>query len=153
MSRQRILVWTGEQPERMETWARQVDALPPLPPPTPLRRAGVITYQWGEQKFEVYCTACSLRTTAWGEEQVTWLHCKGMQTVAIEPEEPTDLMNVLIPSHYVTGIQPGPTFRLMRCRTSDDIGLFPPNQPTPAFALPLEIIERVLTELLVPERN
>lgn len=84
---------------------------------------------------------------------MTWLHCKAMRAAEIKAEEPTGLMNVLIPAHYVTGIKPGPTFHLTRSRKSDDIGVFPPNQPPPANALALSEVERVITDLLTPARN
>ena len=129
------------------------DALPFLPAPTPLHHAAMIEYQWGVMKFEIVATACSLRTTAWGDEQVTWLHCIAKQTAKIKPDEPTSFIAALIPVHYVTSIQPGPTFRIARSRRCDDVGVFPPNQLTPADALPLAEVERVITELLAPERN
>ena len=129
------------------------DALPLLPAPVPLRRAAHIEYRWGDTSFEIFATACSLRTTMWGSEQMTWLHCKAMTIAEIEPDQPTGLMNVLIPAHYVTGIKPGPTFRLGRSRKGNDLGVFPPNRPAPAEALPLAEVERLLTGLLAPERN
>ena len=84
---------------------------------------------------------------------MTWLHCTAMRTAEIKPDEPTNLMSVLIPAHYVTGVKPGTTFRLSRSRRPDEIGVFPPNQPTPDDALSLPDLERALTELLTPERN
>jgi hypothetical protein len=104
-------------------------------------------------KFDVWATACSVRTTAWDSEQMTWLHCTGMNVVEITPDEPTGLMTVLIPAHYVTAVRPGPTFRRCRSRPSGDLGVFPPNQPAPAASLPLAEVERTLATLLAPERN
>jgi hypothetical protein len=126
-----------------------------LPAPAPLRRAALLRYQWGEQHFEVLCSACSVRVLRWPQtgERLTWLHCKAIPTRELNPEGPTGLMNVLIPAHYVTGIEPGPTFQLKRAGPSRDIGIFPPNQPTPEKAVPLEEIERVLLELLDPTVN
>jgi hypothetical protein len=94
-----------------------------------------------------------VRTTAWGSETMTWLHCKAMNVVEITPDEPTNLMTVLIPEHYVTAIRPGPTFRVSRGGPSEDLGVFPPNQPAPAESLPLAEVERILVSLLAPERN
>jgi hypothetical protein len=98
-----------------------------------------------------------VRTTAWGDEEVTWLHCRAMNVVDITPDEQTRLMNALIPVHYVTGIRPGPTFRLTRSQPrqdqGQDLGVFPPNQVTPLEHLPLEEIDRVLEGLLAPQRN
>ncbi|MGH7226498.1 MAG: hypothetical protein ACRELF_25050, partial [Gemmataceae bacterium] len=84
---------------------------------------------------------------------VTWLHCKAMQTAAIKPDQQTSLMNVLIPADYVTNIKPGPIFPLHRSRPTEDLGVFPPVYTLPADSLPLEMIERVVAELLASERN
>lgn len=126
-----------------------------LPEPEPLRRAAQISYQWGEQKFVIWSTACSLRTVPWTEtgEEVTWLHCKAMPVAEITPDSPTGLMTVLIPAHYVTAIQPGPTFRLKSSGRSPDLGIFPPNQATPPNHLALEEIEEALVDLLDPKLN
>jgi hypothetical protein len=155
MKRQRVLLWTGPKKETSAECQRLADTLPDLPEPHPLRRSALIEYYWGSVKFEIVASACSLRQTAWGSEQVTWLHCKAIPTAEIKPEEETALLNVLIPAHYVTAIQPGQTFRPGRRKKSanGDIGVFPPNQPTPEDALPLEEIESVVAELLTPERN
>jgi hypothetical protein len=126
-----------------------------LPQPAPLARAATIEFQWGEQHFELWATACSLRTLPWPEtgELVSWLHCKGMRVAEIKSDEPTGLMNLLIPAGYVTVIKPGPTFRLGRWGMSGDIGIFPPIHPAPANALPLAELELGIMELLQPERN
>jgi hypothetical protein len=126
-----------------------------LPEPAPLRRAATITYQWGDQHFEIFCSACSIRTLTWPktDEEVTWLHCKAMRTAEIKPDGPTGMMTVLIPAHYVTSIGPGPTFRVDRIRITKDIGIFPPSQPTPVDRLPLERIEETIADLMRPERN
>jgi hypothetical protein len=126
-----------------------------LPEPTPLRRAAVIRYQWGEQQFVIWSTACSVRTLAWREtgEQLTWLHCKARPVAEITPDEPTVLMTVLIPAHYVTGIEVGPTFRVSKAAMRNDLGIFPPNQVTPPNRLALAEIEKALADLLDPSRN
>lgn len=120
-----------------------------FPEPEPLRRAALLTYRWGDQEFEVICTACSFRTTLWPEtgEEVTWLHCKAMRTAEINPNGPTRLMNVLIPAHYVTGVRAGPAFRAREPGRGRGLGIFPPNQPTPADRLPLEEIEAAFEDL------
>ena len=151
MNRQRVLVWTGGRPTGPRGGGHVADALPVFPAPAPLRRAALIEYHWGETKFEIVASACSLRFALWGAEAVTWLHCKAIQTAAMTPGEPTGLVNVLIPAHYVTRIEPGPTFRLTRSGQPDEIGVFPPDQPTPAAALPLAEVERVLADLLLPQ--
>lgn len=153
MKRQRFITWTGGQRRGSQESQRLAEALPYLPPPAPLFRAALIEYQWGAAKFEIVSTACSVRATPWGSEEMIWLHCKAMQTVMIQAEQPTGLMSVLIPAHYVTGIQPGPAYRIVNTRRGQDIGIFPPNQVTPASAVPLAQIERALAELRTPERN
>jgi hypothetical protein len=126
-----------------------------FPEPAPLRRAAAIRYEWGEQKFEIWCTACSLRTHPYTEtgEVITWLHCKALPVAEIPADRPANLMTVLIPAHYVTSIQPGPTFRLERSGHSRDLGIFPPTQPTPANRVSLDELEKALTDLLDPGRN
>ena len=153
MKRPHIFVWTGGHPVDPERDRHMADGIPAFPAPDPLRRAALIEYFWGEARFEIVASACSVRTAPWGSEPVTWLHCKAKQTAAMTPGEATTLMTVLIPAHYVTGIGPGPTFRIGHSGPSDDLGVFPPNQPAPAAALPLAEVERVLTDLLTPERN
>jgi hypothetical protein len=151
--KQRVILWTGGHPENVRGCERLVQALPELPAPAPLRRAARIVYFWGASRFEIVATACSVRSISWGAESMTWLHCKAMPTAEVKPEETTGMMNVLIPAHYVTAIGAGPTFHISRIRASDDLGVFPPNQQPPTDAVPLEVIERVLAELLTPERN
>jgi hypothetical protein len=154
MKQQKIFVWTGGQPARDGEASRaNAEALLPLPEPTPLRKAALIKYRWGAAEFTILASACSLRTTAWGGGQMTWLHCKAQQVEAVRPDEPTGLMTALIPAPYVTSVGPGPTFHLTRGSGNEDIGVFPPNQPAPAGALPLAEVERALAELLLVERN
>jgi hypothetical protein len=128
-----------------------------LPRPTPLSRAVLIWYQWGEQKFEIICTACSVRTFVWKDtgEPVTWLHCTAMRTAEVNRDGPTRMMNVLIPAHYVTDIKPGPPFQLGRrdSQGSGDVGVFPPIHPPPDGALPLEEIEQTIVRFLDPVLN
>jgi hypothetical protein len=121
-----------------------------LPAPTPLRQGLLIHYQWGEQKFEIVATAASIRIAFWeeGRRDVTWLHCKATPTMAIEPDGSCSLINVLIPAEYVTRAEAGPTFRIARSKASGDLGVFPPNQPPPANALPLADLERVIAGLV-----
>jgi hypothetical protein len=126
-----------------------------LPEPTPLARAAILTYEWGDQRFEVICSACSLRTLPWKDtgESLTWLHCKAMTTAEMKPDEATGMMTVLIPAHYVTSIRPGPTFRISRAKPTRDVGVFPPTKPTPALALLLSELEKAITGMLDPVRN
>ncbi len=153
MKRQRFITWTGGQLRGSKESQRLAEALPYLPPPAPLFRTALVEYDWGHTSFQIVATACSVRVTPWGSEEMTWLHCKAMQTMMINAEEPIGLMSVLIPAHYVTRIEPGPDYRIVRTRQGEDIGVFPPNQLPPASAVPLAQIERVLAELLTPERN
>lgn len=120
-----------------------------LPPPTPLRQALRVDYQWGEQHFEIVATAASIRVAFWEDagRDVTWLHCKTIHTMAIRPDSNCELMNVLIPAAYITLAVTGPSFRLIRSKPGGDLGVFPPNQPLPANAVPLAELERILTVL------
>jgi hypothetical protein len=141
---QQIFVWSGKQPFDAEETRRNTAALPCFPAPTPLPRAILIHYRWGDSSFEIAVLACSIRIAPWGNEQVTWLHCKAIETVDIRPGEPGGVRNVLIPADYVTSVGSGPTFRFQQRGISEDIGLFPPNQPTPPDALPLDEVERLI---------
>jgi hypothetical protein len=131
------------------------DVASSLPPPTPLCRGLRIDYQWGGQKFEIVATACSIRTTFWEDagRDITWLHCKAIQTMNIHGDEPVGLMTVLIPAHYVTRAEPGPTFRLLQSEGRGDLGVFPPNQPPPASPVPLDELERTIAALVDPRLN
>ncbi len=142
----RFFIWTGGQPGNPEDGPR-VETLPSFPDPDPLPRSALITYWWGKTRFEIAAYACSVRTTPWGDEPMTWLHCKAAEVSAIKSEEPPRTMTRLIPAHYVTEVTPGPTFQINQRGTSGDIGLFPPNQPAPPHALPLPEIERALAGL------
>jgi hypothetical protein len=153
MAGRRIFIWTGGQPESADGSSQLAEALPLLPPPAPLRRAAHIEYHWGVTKFDIWATACSVRTTPWGRAQMTWLHCKAMHVPEITPDQPTNLVTVLIPADYVTRIQPGPTFRLSRSQPSEELAIFPPNQLAPVECLALAEVERLLAALLAPERN
>jgi hypothetical protein len=153
MAERHIFIWTGGQLDRGDESGRLAEALPLLPAPAPLLRAAQIQYYWGDTKFDIWATACSVRTTAWGVAEMTWLHCKAMHVPEIKPDEPTNLATVLIPVYYVTSIQPGPTFRLSRSQPSEELAIFPPNRPAPEKRLALEEVERCLTALLAPERN
>jgi hypothetical protein len=153
MKGQRVLLWTGGQPGGAAGCEGMAEKLPLLPAPTPLRRGALIEYQWGQSHFEIVASACSLRTTPWGSGQMTWLHCKAMRTAEVKADEPTGLMNVLLPAAYVTAVGPGPTFQIARHGRTEDLGVFPPNQPAPVDALSVAEIEQILAELWVSERN
>src|SRR5436305_6299410 len=107
MTQPRYFIWTGGRPDDTTDVQERCDELPQLADPTPLRRAALIEYRWGSTNFDITATACSVRVTAWGDEQMTWLHCKAMTTASIKPEGQTGVMCVLIPAHYVTAIKPG----------------------------------------------
>lgn len=49
-----------------------------LPDPCDLKQSAIIKYEWGDQHFEVFCSACSIQTEEWDEtgELITWLHIK-----------------------------------------------------------------------------
>jgi hypothetical protein len=152
MKPQRFFIWTGGRgggPDDL----RRADALPLLPAPLPLWRSARIVYQWGPSRFEILASACSVRTTPWDDDAVTWLQCKAAHVNEMKPDGPTTVKSVLFPADYVTAIGPGLAFRIAERRRTDDFGLFPPNHPTPAGALSLEEIEQALAKLRVAERN
>jgi hypothetical protein len=153
MKRQHVLVWTGGSDRLTKQCQPMANALPDFPDPVPLSQTALIEYQWGKTHFDIFVTACSLRNAAWGDEVMPWLHCKGMQTSHINPKGPTSQIMVLIPAHFVTSIKTGTSYRIVNPRQCDDLGVFPPNQPTPVDALPLAEVERVLMELQTTERN
>ncbi|HEY7313504.1 MAG TPA: hypothetical protein VH643_29405 [Gemmataceae bacterium] len=153
MKKQHICLWTGGQNHIAGQCQRMAESLPDFPDPVPLAQTALIEYQWGKTHFDIFVTACSLRNATWGDEEMTWLHCKGHQTSHINPAGATSQMMVLIPAHFVTSIKTGTSYRIANLRHTDDLGVFPPNQPTPADALPLVEVERVLMELQTTERN
>src|SRR6266702_973971 len=126
-----------------------------LPDPTPLRRGAVIHYECGTLKFEILCIACPIRILPWKEtgERITWLHCKAIPKQEIPQDKPAKMTTVLIPAHYVTAIETGPTFTLFSSHRSEPIGIFPPNQCTPQNHLSLAQIEKIIADLLEPSRN
>jgi hypothetical protein len=151
---QNIFLWTGGRPESAKGSQEKADALPLLPAPAILHRTALIEYYWGETRFEILATACSVRITPWGDEQMTWLHVKARPTAEIKFGEPVGLMTVVFPAHYVTRIQPGPTFQQATGgEPSRDLGVFPPNQPPPDDALALWEVERVIVELMEPAED
>jgi hypothetical protein len=121
-----------------------------LPPPTPLRRALVVHFEWGPQKFEIVAIACAIRITPFEQtgEEVTWLQCKAVQRQLIKPDGTGEMMNLLIPANYVTHAEPGATFRLTVSRRSGDIGIFPPIHPAPEGRISLEQLAETITALV-----
>lgn len=153
MKKQNFILWTGGERVLDRQCQRNLRGLPSFPDPVPLSRTARIEYHWGLTQFDIFVTACSLRTTAWGKKEITWLQCKGVQTMNVHPDKPASLIMVLIPAHFITSIRPDTSYHILNSRRSDDIGVFPPNKSKPAAALPLEEIERVLMELRTTERN
>ena len=126
-----------------------------LPPPRPLQQGVLIHYQWGKQKFEIVAMACTICTLAWEEteEEFTWLHCKAVEMPVVKSDGSAIAMNVLIPAQYVTRAEPGPTFRITEPKKKGDLGIYPPNQPTPENPVPLAELERIIAGLLDPSLN
>jgi hypothetical protein len=52
-----------------------------LPEPVDLKQSAIIKYQWGDQHFEIFCSACSIQREIWEEtgEEIDWLHVKCCQ--------------------------------------------------------------------------
>jgi hypothetical protein len=112
------------------------DLSEPLPDPTPLWRALLLRFQWGSQKFKAFASACSVPVVAWEGEEVTWLHCKAVETKNIKADGTAKAITALIPARYVTFAEAGPPFLLTRSRPTGDLGFFPPTKPPPAAAVP-----------------
>lgn len=153
LHQQKILLWTGGIREHGDAYKGKTDSFPQFPAPAPLRLTAIITYHWGQTKFEIAASACSIRMASWGNVELAWLHCKAVQTLAIIPNETVSNIAVLIPAEYVTGILPGPAFKITKSHQSPDIGVFPPVHPSPPGVVPLNRIEAVIAELLAPELN
>ena len=124
-----------------------------LPDPVDLTRVAFLEYQWGEQSFELACSACSVRTEIWEDsgEPIVWVHCKGSQIFNGQlPDGKATSRKFLIPANYVTSLKPGPVFKVSKRRGSPDIGIFPPTQPVPEGQMLLSEIEKVIAELQIP---
>ncbi len=143
---QHVLIWTGGQPGDPED-GRLAEAIPLLPDPEPLPRAALVTHWWGQARFQTAVYACSIHTTPWGNREMTWLHIKGKQMTdgVIDGSAPT--MNLLVPTQYITGVRPGPDYKLASRGPAGAVGLFPPSQPAPPHVLPLSEIERAFAGL------
>lgn len=153
MAEPRVCMWTGGKPRSPRDYPDEVDHLLALPPPAPLRQSARIAYRWGDSTFEVYASACSVRTTAWGIGEVTWLHCQAMTVAEAPVDVPVGMMAILVPADYVIRIEPGLHFRHTKYQRPKDVGVFPPLWPAPADHVSLAEIDRVLVDLLSPELN
>lgn len=100
-----------------------------LPEPEMLPRSIVVEYSWGTSRFEVICTACSIRMLEWPDsgEMVSWLHCKACPTDKLKSGSGIKMMVVAIPAQYITSIRPGPRFRIGARSRTEDVGVFPPE--------------------------
>jgi hypothetical protein len=50
---------------------------------------------------------------------------------------------------YVTQIEEGPEFDLIKRRTSKDVGIFPPDKPTPADSVSASVVRRMIDDLKI----
>ena len=126
-----------------------------LPAPAALHTTALITFQWGEQTFEMVATAASIRQLPWEDtgEPMTWLHCKAFQLHAAKEGAPIQVLTLLIPIQYVTRILPAVKYRLGRSNPAAEPGIFAPVKLVPPERLPVPEIERVLTALRDPSNN
>jgi hypothetical protein len=109
---------------------------------------GSVYLVWGLQRFEVIASACSIRRIVWEGQEVTWLHGKAVQSKDIKPDGTAKAITALIPAHYVTGAEAGPPCQWRRSRPNNELGVFPPNKPPPAAAVPLEELGRLIASLV-----
>jgi hypothetical protein len=127
-----------------------------LPEPTALTQSLIVEYQWGAEFFRLLCTAATVRKEKWETgEVVEWLHCKATQFFDRLPTdaELSSTKTLMIPAGYVTRISPGPTFRIAKGRRTEDVGVFPPEKPTPPNALGVVQVDAAISSYLVPSRN
>jgi hypothetical protein len=126
-----------------------------LPEPAALTRTAIVKYRCGDESFEIFCPAASLRSLEWEDthEPVTWLHCVAAQSQDQKRQKPARTMKLLIPVQYITNIETGDKPRSARSKNGSDVGIFPPEHPNPANQLPLDQINRIITALQVPDRK
>ncbi len=120
-----------------------------LPEPIDLKRMCIVKYQYGDQHFEMYCSACSIQEEVWIDtgELITWLHACCLQSFGgIVPN--TNSLRLLIPTKYIVSIKPGPEFLRTRKRTGE-IGFFLPDKPAPKDALSLSEIVKSISNLQI----
>jgi hypothetical protein len=122
-----------------------------LPEPIDLKQLAVVTFRCGGQTFDAYCWAASVRTEVWEDtgEETTWLHLKSRQAFRGQMMDKPG-QTLLVPTKYVTSIEPGPAYRRIRKRTNNDIGVFPPDQPPPADAMNLPAIMEAVFKFQIP---
>jgi hypothetical protein len=122
-----------------------------LPEPIDLKRIAIVKFQLGDDHFEAYCWAASIRSEVWENtgERMNWLHLKGRQA---HGGELTDAPGVtlIVPAQYITSVEPGPAYQRTKRRTKADVGVIPPGKPAPQNALELSDIERAIADLQIP---
>ncbi|MBX9622351.1 MAG: hypothetical protein K2X82_00900, partial [Gemmataceae bacterium] len=137
-------------------------SMPALPPPPPLRRALYVHFWWGSQEFELVASAAAVRTVAsrwpegeWADRKLAWLHCLGVRPADLRPDgpEPLKVTGYLIPAHYVTEAREWGSPEAVRSPPGEFLGIFPPNQPPPIIAVPLDELRRLVAELTDPSPN
>jgi hypothetical protein len=102
------------------------------------------------------CIAANVRREKWETgEMVDWLHCKTVQYFDRLPtdDELKSTTTWLIPASYVTAISPGPTFRIAKGKKTVDIGVVPPEHPSPAGSLGVQAVDAAIKNLMTPQRN
>lgn len=125
-----------------------------LPEPTPWRTSAVVGFQWGNESFTVLCVAGDVRVEPYEGNPVTWLHFKGRQFFGAVPTDlSTSVTTYMAPASYVTKIEPGPPYKVSQGKKTVDIGVFPPMLPDPPGSIGIEEVQRLVVELLTPERN
>jgi hypothetical protein len=123
-----------------------------LPEPAALTHTAIVKYRSGEESYEVFCPAASVRTVEWEDthEPTTWLHCVGALSKERKGAKPEPMLKLLIPVQYITSIEAGTKCRNPRKKERLDVGIFPPENSSPGNQLSLEAITRIITALQVP---
>ena len=121
-----------------------------LPQPTDLKRAAKIRFRWGELEFDSLAYACSVVSVNWKDDEkpIEWVHMKAHQLMngSITTEKS---MSLLVPIKYVTQIEEGPEFDLVKRRTSDDVGVFPPDKPLPTDSMDATVVRDMIGGLKI----
>jgi|SRR6516162_1534382 hypothetical protein len=124
-----------------------------LPRPPRLKRAGIIEFISGREKFGFRCTAATLRKGKCSDGRIIdWLHFEGSQVYPAEQmANAADPVSCLVPAGYVTSIKPDPDFRIEPGKNSPEIvspGILNPIHADPSGALGVEVVDREINNLM-----
>jgi hypothetical protein len=133
--------------------AESPDLSETLPAPTPLCRTAIISFVCRAQVFHVGCVAACVRRAHDPETRrdIDWVHCQGSQWRSDDPTGRASTTFYLIPVSHVIRITHGGLYRIVERKKSDDLGIFPPTDPTPDAALPPSDVRDIIQRLQIQE--